>query len=422
MSDDTARSPDGQPATQPARRHLTIAIEPHTLWLATAIVLGVLALGFVFAQALGVFIVIFIAIILAEGIRPLVDRMQEHRVPRPLAVLLIYLVIFVVLGALAYALVQPLVSQLAAFADALPGYATEAQQLLIRIQQLARGNAQIQQAISLLEGQIGSILSNTLPVLLHLPFAIGDLIFNALLILLITFLWLTNIGRLRPFVLGLLPSGARPTAQEMIDDSSRKLGGYLQGVLVNMIVIGTLSGLGLWLLGVPYPALLGVLAGLTELIPFLGPWISGAVAVVVAALAVDPLKAVEVIVLFMVLQQVEGNTLVPLVMHHAVEINPLLVVVAVLIGGALFGVAGSVLSVPLAALLEVVVVRALAPAVRRASARVDARHLAREDKDTGATPPEPPTPPSSRETRQPTEPTEPAQPTQPAPPHVPAPT
>ena len=379
MVDETARSPDGQPASRPARRHLTIAIEPHTLWLATAIVLGMLAIAFVFARALGVFIVIFIAIILAEGIRPLVDRMQAHRVPRPLAVLLIYLAIFVVLGLLAYALVQPLVSQLAAFVNALPYYATEAQQLLIRIQELARGNAQIQQAISLLEGQIGSILSNTLPVLLHLPFAIGDLVFNALLILLVAFLWLTSIGRLRPFVLGLLPAGARPTAQEMIDDSSRKLGGYLRGVLVNMVVIGALSGLGLWLLGVPYPALLGVLAGLTELIPFLGPWISGAVAVVVAVLAVDPLKAVEVIVLFMVLQQVEGNTLVPIVMNRTVEINPLLIVVAVLVGGALFGVAGSVLAVPLAALLEVVVVRVLAPAARRASARVEAHDNARDD-------------------------------------------
>lgn len=407
MGDKTARSPDGQTTAQPARRHLTIAIEPHTLWLATAIALGVLAIAFVFARALGVFIVIFIAIILAEGIRPLVDRMQARRVPRPLAVLLIYLAIFVVLGFLAYALVQPLISQLAAFANALPDYATEAQQLLLRIQQLARGNAQIQQAISLLTSQIGSILSNTLPVILHLPFAIGDLVFNALLILLIAFLWLTSIGRLRPFVLGLLPADTRPTAQAMIDDSSRKLGGYLRGVLVNMVVIGTLSGLGLWALGVPYPALLGVLAGLTELIPFLGPWISGAVAVVVAALAVDPLKAGEVIVLFMVLQQVEGNTLVPIVMNRTVELNPLLIVVAVLIGGALFGIAGSVLSVPLAALIEIVVVRVLAPAVRHASARAEERRAAHED--AGETPPEPPAPP------QPAEPTEPTKPRVPAP-------
>ena len=385
MGDEATRSPDGREETTTSRRYLTIAIEPRTLWLATAIILGVLAFAFVFTHALGVFIVVFIAIIFAEGIRPLVERLQAWRVPRPLAVLLIYLAIVAVLGILAYILVQPLVTQLAAFANALPTYASEAQQVLTHIQQLASGNPQIQQAVSLLEGQLGSIVSNALPLLLHLPFAIGDLIFNVLLILLIAFLWLTSIGQLRPFALGLLPASARPVAQAMIDESSRKLGGYLRGVLVNMAVIGTLSGLGLWLLGVPYAVLLGVLAGLTELIPFLGPWISGAAAVLVAALAVDPLKAGEVVLLFMVLQQIEGNTLVPIVMNRTVELNPLLIVIAVLIGGALFGLAGSVLAVPLAALFEVAVVHVLAPTARHASARVEARKAARTR--TSETPP-----------------------------------
>ncbi len=381
MGDERASSPDGRAEAPISRRYVTIAIEPRTLWLATAIILGVLAFAFVFTHALGVFIVVFIAIIFAEGIRPLVERLQARRVPRPLAVLLIYLAIVAVLGMLAYALVQPLVNQLAAFVNALPGYASEAQRVLTRIQQLASGNPQIQQAVSLLEGQLGSIVSNGLPLLLHLPFVIGDLIFNVLLILLIAFLWLTSIGHLRPFALGLLPAGARPVAQAMLDESSRKLGGYLRGVLVNMAVIGTLSGLGLWLLGVPYAVLLGVLAGLTELIPFLGPWISGSVAVLVAALAVDPLKAGEVVLLFMVLQQIEGNTLVPIVMNRTVELNPLLIVIGVLIGGALFGLAGSVLAVPLAALIEVAVVRVLAPVARRASARVEERKAAGDRAD-----------------------------------------
>ena len=385
MDDEATHSPDGRAETATPRRYLTIAIEPRTLWLATAIILGVLVFAFVFTHALGVFIVVFIAIIFAEGIRPLVARLQAWRVPRPLAVLLIYLVIVAVVGILAYILVQPLVNQLAAFVNALPDYASEAQRVLTHIQQLASGNPQILQAISLLEGQLGSIVSNALPLVLHLPFAIGDLIFNALLILLIAFLWLTSIGRLRPFALGLLPASARPVAQVMIDESSRRLGGYLRGVLVNMAAIGTLSGLGLALLGVPYAVLLGVLAGLTELIPFLGPWISGAAAVAVAGLAVDPLKAGEVVLLFMVLQQVEGNTLVPIVMNRTVELNPLLIVVAVLIGGALFGLAGSVLAVPLAALIEVAVIRVVAPAVRHAAARVEARE-AREDRASEAPP------------------------------------
>lgn len=154
---------------------------------------------------------------------------------------------------------------------------------------------------------------------------------------------------------------------------SRQLGGYLRGVVINMTAIGALSGGGLALLGVPYPALLGVLAGLTETLPFIGPWIGGSPAVLIALLTLGPLKAGEVIVLYMVIQQIEGNTLVPFVMYRTVDLNPLTVIVAVIIGGALFGIVGAVLGVPLAVVIQVVVRDILVPAARRASQRVSPR-------------------------------------------------
>ena len=390
MGDETAHAADGHVASQATPGRIAVVVTPRTLWLAAAIVLSLLALLFVFTQALGVFIVFFIAVIVAEGIRPLVDRLEGWRVPRALGVLLIYLAIFAVLAGLAFILVQPLISQFGAFVSALPAYIADTQRLLGQAQRLAAGNSQVARGIQLLEDQIGSLLSGGIPLLLQLPLTLGGLIFDAIIVLVMAFFWLTGIERLRPFVLGLLPQQARPVGDAVIADMGRKLGGYLRGVLINMVVIGGLSGLGLWILGVPYPVLLGVLTGLTEIIPFFGPWISGPVAVLVAGFAVGPLKAVEVIILFMVLQQVEGSTLQPVVMHHTVELNPLLIVVAVLIGGALFGIAGSVLAVPLAALIEVVVVRVLAPAARHASAQVEARHTGRDE--AGEAPRAPPAP------------------------------
>ncbi|HEU5438054.1 MAG TPA: AI-2E family transporter [Ktedonobacterales bacterium] len=396
-----------QSALLPLRRHLTIAIEARTLWLAAAIILTFVVASFVFERALGVFIVFFIAIILAEGLRPLVDALYRRRMPRALAVLLIFLGIIAVLSGLAYLLIQPLLDQIAAFIAALPAYVVQAQRLLTQLQELASGNPQIASGVQLIEDQMGSLLSQGVPLLLQAPLAVGDIVFNGLLVLVLTFLWLTSIQRLRPFVLGLLPGSAQPTADAVISDIGRKLGGYFRGVLVNMVVIGTLSGLGLWALGVPYPALLGVLAGLTEIIPFLGPWISGAVAVTVAALAVDPLKAGQVVILFMALQQIEGNTLLPIVMNRTVELNPLLIVVAVLLGGALFGLAGSVLAVPLAAVVEVFIMRVLAPAARRASARVDEKAAAEAALGISPVPPSPPPTLPAPHAPSPTEPPEP---------------
>jgi predicted PurR-regulated permease PerM len=136
-----------------------------------------------------------------------------------------------------------------------------------------------------------------------------------------------------------------------------------------MIVIGLLSGAGVAVLGVPYPVLLGMIAALTEVLPIVGPWISGSVAVLVAVTTQGLLKGVEVLALFVVIQTIEGNTLVPYVMSRTTALNPLTVLIAVLAGGTMMGLVGAVLAVPVAVVLEVLVLRVLAPAARRASLR-----------------------------------------------------
>src|SRR5262249_2871786 len=113
--------------------------------------------------------------------------------------------------------------------------------------------------------------------------------------------------------------------------------------------------------------LLGILAGLLELIPYLGPWISGAVAVLVALVAVDPLKALEVVVLFIIVQEVEGNLVQPLVMSWAVHVDPLLVLIAITVGAEALGLVGAVIAVPVAGMAQVITRRLIAPAIRRAT-------------------------------------------------------
>jgi predicted PurR-regulated permease PerM len=132
-----------------------------------------------------------------------------------------------------------------------------------------------------------------------------------------------------------------------------------------MLLIGLLTSLGLALLGVPYALLLGIFAGLLELIPYLGPWISGAVAVVVTLLTVDPLKALQVVILFIIIQEVEGNLVQPFVMSWAVHIDPLLVLIAITIGAEALGLIGAVIAVPVAGMAQVITQRVIAPAIRR---------------------------------------------------------
>ena len=212
-------------------------------------------------------------------------------------------------------------------------------------------------------------LAQQIPLLLvNVSLTLVGALFKSIEILLIAFFWLTATTGLKPFVVGLLPAAAQEPARAILAELSHDLGGYLRGVVINMIVIGLLSGAGLAVLGVPYPMLLGVIAGLTEVLPIVGPWISGSVAVLVALATHGLLKGVEVAALFIVIQTLEGNTLVPYVMSRTTALNPLIVLVAVLAGGSLMGLVGAVLAV----VLEVLVLRVLAPAARHASQRASA--------------------------------------------------
>lgn len=362
----THASPETTPRGRESR---VIAITPRTLWVAAAIVVGLIVVTYVVSKALGVLIELFIAIVIAEGIRPLVERLRRAHVPRPVGVLLIYLVALAILGVLSWLLLSPLIAEATALINSAPTYLAQAQKLLSNAQREVGNNPQLTNLINQMIAQAGAVAQLILPALLQVPQSILGLLFDAVLTLVMAFMWLTATDNLRPFVVGLFPDGAQTTASNVLSEMGRKIGGYLRGVTFNMVVVGILSGTGVFFLGVPYPVLLGIFAGLTEIIPFVGPFLAGSAATLVALVAVGPLKAGEVVLLYVLIQQIEGNTLVPLVMNRAVELNPLVVVIAVLIGAAVLGLVGGILAVPLAAVIQVLIVRVLAPAARRASGR-----------------------------------------------------
>jgi predicted PurR-regulated permease PerM len=368
-------------AAPPARRgvassqhtvHSVVLLRPRTIWLITAMLAG-LAVGWVVVgHSLDVWALLFIGIVLAEGLRPLVYGLCARRLPRPLAVLLLYGLVLAVLGLLGWILVTPLVVQVAAFVAALPHFVAQAQHLLGEAQRFLGRTPQAAAMLNALSGQVGGLAQQIPLLLVTVSLTLVGALFKFIEVLLIAFFWLTATDGLKPFVVGLLPAAAQDPAHAVLAELSHNLGGYVRGVVINMVVIGLLSGAGLAGLGVPYPVLLGVIAGLMEVLPIVGPWISGSVAVLVALATQGLLKGVEVAALFAVIQTIEGNTLVPYVMYRTTALNPLTVLLAVLAGGTLLGLVGAVLAVPVAVVLEVLVLRVLAPAARHASQRASA--------------------------------------------------
>jgi predicted PurR-regulated permease PerM len=142
------------------------------------------------------------------------------------------------------------------------------------------------------------------------------------------------------------------------------MGGYLRGLLIDGSILGTVTYIGLMLLGVRFPLLLGVLAGMGEIVPIAGPVIAGSV-IVLVALFQSPQLALFTLIFVLILQQLESNVLVPLVMKSQVDISPLFTLIGIAMGGTIGGFLGAIVAVPVAAAITALVKVAIAPAIRR---------------------------------------------------------
>jgi predicted PurR-regulated permease PerM len=173
-------------------------------------------------------------------------------------------------------------------------------------------------------------------------------------LLTVVYFWLTEHARLQRYVLAFVPQHRRKRARDVWNAAETRLGMWVRGQLILMSTIGLATGVAYTLLGVPSAVLLGLVAALAEAIPIVGPLL-GAIPAVLVAATISPELAVEVAGVYLVLQLIEGNVLVPLVMRNTIGISPFLVILSVLIGGAAGGFVGALLAVPIAAAGEVLI-------------------------------------------------------------------
>jgi len=155
-------------------------------------------------------------------------------------------------------------------------------------------------------------------------------------------------------ILHVVPENRRGSVRKLLEVLGQRLRGWVKGTLISMLAVGLLTTLGLSLLGVRYALLLGVTAGLLEIIPIVGPWVAGFIAVAVTILD-DPMTAVWVALLMLGIQQLESNFITPLVMSKAAEVHPFITLFALFLFGSIFGFFGIILAVPLVLLVWTVV-------------------------------------------------------------------
>jgi predicted PurR-regulated permease PerM len=316
------------------------------------IFLVLLALYFLFLIK-DVLAILFVSLVLASAVDPWVDWMQKKKIPRALGIVFIYLVIFIVIGAVIYLIIPPIIQETKDLSNNFPRYMEKATATFSVWQEYSNSHGIVDSA----KDNIGALSSNMEKALSGVFSTVSGIfggIFSFFLILVMTFYMVVEENAIKKLVWSIAPTQHQPYIMQLINRMQRKIGMWLRGQLILSLVIFLLTYIGLSVLGVKYALVLALIAGLTEFIPYLGPMI-GAVPAIFLSFSQAPILAVFVIGLYYIIQLTENNILVPKIMQKAVGLNPIISIAVLLMGFKVAGVVGAIISIPVATAVSVFV-------------------------------------------------------------------
>lgn len=294
------------------------------------------ALIHLLGQISDILFMIFFSFVAASGLRTSVDRLERLRIPRMLSILIVYLLMFFLIGLVISFVFPPLVNEtvrmvreLGSFFSFLGSYlAISPEQITDQIAPIGRN------IFNITVGLISNIIS----------------IFTFFIF---TFYLLLERRHMRVFLKNFLGEDIKEKIVNIVLQMESRLGYWLRAQVALGVIIGVLSYFGLRFLQIDFALPLAIVAGILEVIPIIGPLIS-AVPAVLVALGVSPWLALSVAALYFIIQQLENNFIVPLVMRQAVGIPPIVSILGILIGGRIAGMAGVILAIPILVCSQVV--------------------------------------------------------------------
>jgi len=329
--------------------------------VSATIVLVFVGLGFwLLYRFYQVVFILFIAIVMGTVIRPVVTWFHHRGLPRIAGIILVYLLFLALFISFVLLLFPLIVKQGTTIAAEVPVYyqslrewmANYPNQLIVRLGEFLPatipGLAPVQQTGSQVLASAGQALG-------YVTVAV-KVIFIAIVILFLVFYWTLDGPRTIKTLLLLIPQDRRESIGDLISAMEDKVGSYIAGEGILCLIIGILALVAYLLIGLPNALVLALIAGVMEAVPMIGPLL-GAVAAGLVALTISPAKLVWVIVATVVIQQLENSILVPRVMRKAVGVNPFVTLLAFFAFSSLFGIAGALMAIPMAAIIQLVLDR-----------------------------------------------------------------
>ncbi len=316
----------------------------------------VVTVGMLLVAAGKVLLLLFLSILLASALEPMVGGFRNRvGLGRGATILLVYLSFFAVVLAFALIVVPGAVAQAERIAGSLPPLLEQARTWAAGLRPGA-----LSTSLTALIDAAGGVLAPAPPpdsdVVVQAGLTVAEVAVSIATLLAIVYFWLVEHARLQRYLLAFVPLERRAGTRDAWNEIETRLGLWVRGQLILMGTMGVATGIAYTALGVPSALLLALIAALTEAIPIVGPLL-GAIPAILVAATVSPQLALVVAGVYVVLQIIEGNVLVPMVMRNSVGISPLLVLLSLLVGAAVGGFAGAFLAVPVVASIELVLAR-----------------------------------------------------------------
>ncbi len=290
--------------------------------------------------------ILIFAVIIASALEPVLEFSQKKKIPRLLSLIVIYILFFVFFAALIYILLPLLLDQFRDFSQNYPIYFGKIEEAAGTIIFLPGLSGNIHELLGQLTGQIPSFTS----LLSYASSIVGGVV-SLMVVLAVSFYLSWSRGALDDFLRSVLPPRFETYIHGLWLRAQKKMGRWLQAQIFLSFIMAVIVGVGLWILGVKYAFLIAIVVGILEIVPLVGPIISGGLATIIA-LSQSTMLGLWTLIFFIAAHQLENHILVPLLIKKLVGLNPVAIILAILVGAKLGGIFGVILAVPLAAVVD----------------------------------------------------------------------
>lgn len=315
------------------------------------IILWILLVWFLFCIR-EVVVLFFIVMVVVAAIGPLVDKMAKY-IPRALALIFLTVVFIGLLVGIGFLIVPPVVHQVSQLAINLPYLISKISPFYESIRDSVTN---YQEGLFNISSQLARLTSGIYSTTIGF---ISGLV-GILTILVLSFYMLLEQESLKSFLHQTVPAEHKDKIFQIAKKIGSKMGSWLRGQMLLMLIIGVLDGIALLIIGlisqnpIPYVLTLAVWGGLTEVIPYVGPWL-GILPAFVIALTISPWHALGVLIAYLIIQQMEAQFLAPKIMGKAVGLSPVIIILSLIAGAKMMGILGVVIAVPIAAAISVII-------------------------------------------------------------------